>query len=102
LERETSAELRIAELGRGRRDAGPGEPKSLARRSGDALYCCAAATGAAILPVCHNYDDYAGGVDFEVFDASKVFYEEPRLTERMRGASVTVPDRSRIFNFHIS
>jgi hypothetical protein len=31
---------------------------------------------------CHNYDDYAGGVEFEVFDASKA-HENAALTERM-------------------
>lgn len=32
--------------------------------------------------VCHNYEDYAGGVEFEVFDPSKA-HEEAALTERM-------------------
>jgi Protein of unknown function (DUF1592)/Protein of unknown function (DUF1588)/Protein of unknown function (DUF1587)/Protein of unknown function (DUF1585)/Protein of unknown function (DUF1595) len=32
--------------------------------------------------VCHNYEDYAGGVEFEVFDPSKA-HENPDLTERM-------------------
>jgi hypothetical protein len=32
--------------------------------------------------VCHNYEDYAGGVEFEVFDATKA-YENAALTERM-------------------
>ena len=31
---------------------------------------------------CHNYDDYAGGVEFEVFDAGKA-HEDAKLTERM-------------------
>jgi hypothetical protein len=31
---------------------------------------------------CHNYDDYAGGVEFEVFDASKA-HENAQLTEKM-------------------
>jgi Protein of unknown function (DUF1592)/Protein of unknown function (DUF1588)/Protein of unknown function (DUF1587)/Protein of unknown function (DUF1585)/Protein of unknown function (DUF1595) len=31
---------------------------------------------------CHNYDDYKGGVEFEVFDPSKA-HEEASLTERM-------------------
>ncbi len=31
---------------------------------------------------CHNYDDYAGGVEFEVFDPSKA-HEDAKLTERM-------------------
>src|SRR5580658_6347779 len=31
---------------------------------------------------CHNYDDYAGGVEFEVFDASRA-HENAALTERM-------------------
>ena len=32
--------------------------------------------------VCHNYDDYAGGVEFEIFDATKA-HENAALTERM-------------------
>jgi hypothetical protein len=32
--------------------------------------------------VCHNYEDYAGGVEFEVFDPAKA-HENPELTERM-------------------
>ncbi len=32
--------------------------------------------------VCHNYDDYAGGVEFEVFGAAKA-HESAALTERM-------------------
>jgi hypothetical protein len=32
--------------------------------------------------VCHNYEDYTGGVEFEVFDPSKA-HEEASLTERM-------------------
>jgi mono/diheme cytochrome c family protein len=32
--------------------------------------------------VCHNYEDYAGGVEFEVFDPSKA-HENAELTERM-------------------
>ncbi len=31
---------------------------------------------------CHNYEDYAGGVEFEVFDPAKA-HENPELTERM-------------------
>ncbi|HEV2700402.1 MAG TPA: DUF1592 domain-containing protein [Steroidobacteraceae bacterium] len=32
--------------------------------------------------VCHNYEDYTGGVEFEVFDPSKA-HEDASLTERM-------------------
>jgi hypothetical protein len=32
--------------------------------------------------VCHNFDDWAGGVDFETFDPSQPWLD-PRLTERM-------------------
>ena len=32
--------------------------------------------------VCHNYDDYAGGVEFEVFDPGKA-HENAELAERM-------------------
>jgi Protein of unknown function (DUF1592)/Protein of unknown function (DUF1588)/Protein of unknown function (DUF1587)/Protein of unknown function (DUF1585)/Protein of unknown function (DUF1595) len=31
---------------------------------------------------CHNYEDYAGGVEFEVFDPARA-HENPELTERM-------------------
>jgi mono/diheme cytochrome c family protein len=31
---------------------------------------------------CHNYDDYAGGVEFEVFDATNA-HQDAKLTERM-------------------
>ena len=32
--------------------------------------------------VCHNYEDYAGGVEFEVFDPGKA-HEDAALAERM-------------------
>ncbi len=32
--------------------------------------------------VCHNYDDYAGGVEFETFDPASA-YQDPALVERM-------------------
>ncbi len=31
---------------------------------------------------CHNYTDYAGGVEFEIFDPGKA-HEEAKLVERM-------------------